>query len=172
MKSEFLTSLSADHLEGKWWRIRSPLVYYSESIDTTITVPEGFVLDFASVPRLPLAYMLFGNTKHWEAAVHDLNYRWGIVGRITSDIIFHESMAVRSRMRENQSRLYRFGRFLRRNIMTSVVIIGGVFSAKSLPGCLDYRNLKECENQGYPCKTCENYYPNWEACYLPGYRRP
>jgi phytoene dehydrogenase-like protein len=40
----------------------------------TLTVPDGFVTDLASVPRLPAAYLLFGNRARRAAILHDWLY--------------------------------------------------------------------------------------------------
>ncbi len=44
---------------------------YEGRIVGRVEVPEGFETDFASVPRLPLAYLLTGDTAHAAAVVHD-----------------------------------------------------------------------------------------------------
>jgi hypothetical protein len=52
------------------WRLREDLIYQSELVGLII-VPAGYETDFASVPRLPLAYWLTGDTAHASAVVHD-----------------------------------------------------------------------------------------------------
>lgn len=52
------------------WRIVEPLIFDSETAGVII-VEAGFETDFASVPRIPLAYLLFGDTAHAAAVVHD-----------------------------------------------------------------------------------------------------
>ena len=42
----------------QFYQINEPLVYKSEVASTIFKVPAGFVTDLASVPRLPLAYLL------------------------------------------------------------------------------------------------------------------
>lgn len=77
------------------WRLTAPLAYESESV-RIITVPEGFETDFASVPRLPLAYWLTGDTAHASAVIHDYLCReWYPVGKISwarAADIFNEAM--------------------------------------------------------------------------------
>ena len=42
-------------------RLLAPLVYESDIMDGKwITVPQGFVTDYASVPRIPVTYLLAG----------------------------------------------------------------------------------------------------------------
>lgn len=52
------------------WKLLAELVYHSR-LHGLVIVPAGFVTDFASVPRLPLAYWLTGDTAHASAVVHD-----------------------------------------------------------------------------------------------------
>lgn len=52
------------------WKLLCELAYNSQ-IHGLIIVPVGYVTDFASVPRLPFAYWLTGDTAHASAVVHD-----------------------------------------------------------------------------------------------------
>lgn len=52
------------------WKLTSDLAYNSQ-LHGLIVVPAGFVTDFASVPRIPGAYWLTGDTAHASAVVHD-----------------------------------------------------------------------------------------------------
>ena len=73
--SEFLTELDAKLKDDdKIWVIDSPLIYQSDILGK-IEVPAGFETDFASVPRIPLFYTLFGDRAHRESVVHDYLYR-------------------------------------------------------------------------------------------------
>lgn len=56
------------------YKLNSPLVYISPSIGR-ISIPEGFETDLASVPRVPIVYMLWGGRAHREAVLHDYLYR-------------------------------------------------------------------------------------------------
>lgn len=72
----FLTSLDARKIKEAGpagrarWRLITPLLYGSR-IHGLIEVPAGFETDYASVPRIPLAYWLTGDTAHASAVVHD-----------------------------------------------------------------------------------------------------
>jgi hypothetical protein len=48
-------------------------IAYAHDFDKTIkiTVKAGFVTDLASVPRIPMAYLLFGGKGKYPAAIHD-----------------------------------------------------------------------------------------------------
>lgn len=75
------------------WRLVAPLVYVSD-LAGVITVPADFVTDFASVPRLPLMFLLAGDTSHEAAVVHDYLYSTHIVDRATADAVLREASAV------------------------------------------------------------------------------
>lgn len=52
------------------WRMDDNLIFMS-AILGLIIVPKGFITDFASVPRLPFAFWLFGDTAQASAVIHD-----------------------------------------------------------------------------------------------------
>jgi hypothetical protein len=56
-----------------------------------IIVPPGFVTDFASVPRVPLAFMLVGDRAHVAATIHDFLYTTGIWHKNIADLVFKEA---------------------------------------------------------------------------------
>lgn len=76
----FLTTLEVECLDdtansGRGiWRLTAPLQYQSDILSRTVEVEPGFLTDFASVPRVPIAYWLFGDTSHRAAVVHDWLY--------------------------------------------------------------------------------------------------
>ena len=94
MSACFLSQLDVvllDEQSGRWV-IDSPLVYFSEVAGEKITVPKGFDTDFASVPRIPIAYLLYANRGRRAAVVHDYLYRIGYRTRATCDAIFREAL--------------------------------------------------------------------------------
>lgn len=169
MKSQFIGNLDARHLEGKWWMLLEPFAYYSSKYDITICAPANFVLDFSSVPRWPIAYWLTGGTGKEESVPHDIGYRW-FENRFMFDMMFFEGGRVRSKMRSNQSRLYRAGRLIRTGSMTGMVMAFGFTSLSNLPGCLDYRNKDICKKENRICEECDKYYPAWVFCKMTGYQ--
>jgi hypothetical protein len=74
------------------WRLLAPLVYASDILGRSITVPTGFITDFASVPRLPVAYLLTANTGHEAAVIHDWLYTTHEHFRRVADAIFEEAL--------------------------------------------------------------------------------
>jgi hypothetical protein len=91
---KFVTELSVTKIKDKTWKLNGELVYESALLQNVITVPRDFITDFASVPRLPLAYLLTGNTAHKPAVVHDYLYQTHNTDRKTADMIFNEGMKV------------------------------------------------------------------------------
>lgn len=59
-----------------------------------VLIPAGFVTDFASVPRLPVAYGYVGNIGHGPAVVHDWLYVTGLLPKENADYIFYEALVV------------------------------------------------------------------------------
>ena len=98
--SEFITKLDVELVddlsnEGRGsWRLASPLAYSSDVSGLTITVPVGFITDFASVPRAPIAFWLTGDTAHEPAVIHDYLYATGLLPRALADSVLLEAMAV------------------------------------------------------------------------------
>lgn len=100
--SQFLTDLEVEEVsdtaaEGRGlWRLTAPLVFRSDLTNETITVPVGFVTDFASVPRVPIAFLLCGDTASKPAALHDWLYtatngKHPVRDRATADAILQEA---------------------------------------------------------------------------------
>lgn len=98
--AEFQTDLKASLKDDdKIWVLDYPLVYESDLLGT-IAVPKGFETDFASVPRVPIAYTLFGDRAHREAVIHDYLYRIDSIPESTksqADNVFLEAMTVRGK---------------------------------------------------------------------------
>lgn len=126
----YLTKLDCMPLENsdKVWVLDAPLVFQSDILGK-ITAPAGFHTDLASVPRVPLLYLLYGGRAHHEGVIHDLLFRKdaadfvefkeGIEKTVSfsqANRVFFEAMAARGK-----SFLVRYG-------MTGGVYIGGWFS--------------------------------------------
>lgn len=91
--SGFLTRLNliaADDTDNGLWVLGDDLAYYSSHLDRIVTVPLGFRTDLASVPRLPVIYVLTGDTARSAAVVHDFLYG-GIVSRKDADEVLYEA---------------------------------------------------------------------------------
>ena len=99
LKPQFLNELEISTLpdtENIWFLV-SHLAYNSSYLSETIDVPAGFVTDLASVPRVPIAYQLWGNRAHREAVIHDFLYQTHMTSKSIADKIFLEAMKVRGK---------------------------------------------------------------------------
>lgn len=94
IEAKFLDPLVVRKLDDGRWRLTHELRYDSAAAGGRIIVPVGFETDFASVPRVPLAFILFGDTAHEAAVVHDYLYATKVLPRALADHIFDEAMKV------------------------------------------------------------------------------
>jgi hypothetical protein len=117
MDSGFQTELSVRLKKDsdRIWIVTAGLQYYSELLNRLITVPTWFqtesnesigesdkvederlfYTDFASVPRIPVVYNLWGDRAHREAVLHDYVYCKNsipILTRSEADSVFLEAM--------------------------------------------------------------------------------
>jgi len=102
MKSKFFTELDADLKEDsdEIWILNERLIYYSESLDFLIDIPKGFETDFASVPRIPIIYSLWGARAHREGVLHDYLFRINSIPTVsfsTANGLFLEAMKSRKK---------------------------------------------------------------------------
>lgn len=85
------------------WKTLAPLAYHSDVLGATIVVPEKFITDLASVPRLPIAWLVAGGRGSRSAVLHDFAYQFGEwtldngepskTTRRVADDVFRESLA-------------------------------------------------------------------------------
>jgi len=82
-----LVSQKVGYQDGKTiWELHEMLSWCNGIY--TVVVPKGFQCDFASVPRLPVAYLLVGGMGEIAGTCHDYLYREGaelIEGRVTRE---------------------------------------------------------------------------------------
>lgn len=92
MSASRFTSLDVRKVGDKDWLMLAPLVMLVvvDGVSYLIRVPPGFITDFASVPRIPLAFWLFGGIGDYAAAVHDWLYTSGEYPRDICDKLFRE----------------------------------------------------------------------------------
>lgn len=81
----------ANKIDNGRWILAAPLIYKSRVAGTTIVVPAGFKTDLASVPRLPVVFLLCGDTSTEAAVVHDFLYSSHIVPRAIADKVLREA---------------------------------------------------------------------------------
>jgi hypothetical protein len=93
---KFTTALRVERVEDRsrdgrgTWVLLEPLGYESQRIGAGV-VPAGFVTDFASVPRLPVAFFLAGGLAHKAAVIHDWLYTVHTTDRATADAVFQDA---------------------------------------------------------------------------------
>ena len=84
------------------WELQQDLAFNSARVGLII-VSAGFVTDFASVPRVPLAYWLTGDTAHKSAVIHDylarvwvprLRITWREAAEVFEECMRHEGVPV------------------------------------------------------------------------------
>lgn len=104
--SKFLSGLRVEQVndtadDGRGlWRLIAPLIYESDLTNDEYTVPVGFKSDFASVPRVPIAFLLCGNTASRPAALHDYLYAkrpdgtHPVPDRATADALLQEAALI------------------------------------------------------------------------------
>lgn len=106
--SEFLTSLDGRWITDKKFMLLAPLIYESGILrrtpglsdalaDGILRIPAGFVTDFASVPRVPVIYTLFGDRAHHESVPHDFLYQTHLTAKPVADKLFREAMVARGK---------------------------------------------------------------------------
>lgn len=98
--AKFLTELDAKLVDDVIWELDTPLVYESDLLKCTLTVPKGFQTDFASVPRIPVVYWFFGDRAHRESVLHDYLYRIDSEPVVTynkANGVFYEAMELRGK---------------------------------------------------------------------------
>lgn len=98
--ASFLTELETSLLnDDTIWELDSPLIYNSPLVGR-IQVPMGFQTDFASVPRVPIAFELYGDKAHREGVIHDYLFRkdsFPPVSFMQANRVFLEAMACRGK---------------------------------------------------------------------------
>lgn len=101
--SAFLTPLNAEWItcpenrplknrDGRQlYRILTPFVYQSDVAGRMITVPDGFVTDLASIPRIALVFRELEGIADMPGVVHDFLYSTGPLPRETCDQVLKEA---------------------------------------------------------------------------------
>lgn len=102
--ARFMTTLQAQRAgdgqagdgQAGAWELTAALIFYSAVLERVVVVPAGFRTDYASVPRLPVAYLLFGGVAEEAAVVHDYLYTNLVDGvtREQADNVFAEALKV------------------------------------------------------------------------------
>ena len=96
--------------DGRRWKLHIPFKYHvgSKYSKNVITIPKGFITDFASVPWMLWSWLPSWGKYGKAAVVHDYLYQHHQVSRGMSDLIFYEAMLVGD-TRKWKARLMYFG---------------------------------------------------------------
>jgi len=73
--SQFTSKLVVEDDDGFPFVLKEPLVYQSDGLRTTLTIPAGFKTDFASIPRVLWNILAPVGSYDRAAVVHDLLYQ-------------------------------------------------------------------------------------------------
>ena len=87
----FKAYLKVKQVNALEWELLEPLVYDAGRFGV-ITAPAGFVCDFCSVPRVPLAFWICGDLGHGAGIIHDYIYRVGGMSREDADRVFYMAL--------------------------------------------------------------------------------
>lgn len=81
---------------GTWtnarWVLDSDFVYSSDVLRDFVVVPKGFETDLASVPRLPVVWLLAGGRGDRASVIHDYLYRETKTSKAEADAVFYEAL--------------------------------------------------------------------------------
>ena len=81
--------------EGRqFWRVLTPFVYQSDVAGKTIIVPDGFISDLASIPRLPFVYRELNGEADMPGVIHDYLYSVGPPPREACDAVLKEACSL------------------------------------------------------------------------------
>lgn len=73
------------------WELLEPMLFESEQFGDVV-IPAMFRTNYASVPRMPLIFLLAGDRAHKEAALHDWIYTTRTMPREDADALFLEAL--------------------------------------------------------------------------------
>ncbi len=100
MRAQFLTPLDLRLVDDQsndgrgTWLTLGTCEYWSEIAGRRLRVPKNFRTDLASVPKLPIAYVLFGGRGSRAAVLHDWLYTCHELPRDVADQVFREALLV------------------------------------------------------------------------------
>ena len=73
------------------WMVMAPFTYQSDVLGREITVPDGFLTDLASIPRVPFFYRELEQLADLPGVVHDYIYSCGCASRDQADLLLKEA---------------------------------------------------------------------------------
>ncbi len=94
IRPAFLSPVDVEILDDELFRIVRPIEYRSNVLGAILVIPEGFVTDLSSVPRLPVVYWLYGGRARKAAVPHDFLYQTHSCPKPMADRVFLEAMGL------------------------------------------------------------------------------
>lgn len=90
--ARFLSALDVRWHDDGHAELLAPFCYLSAVVGVgRLSVPTGYVTDFASVPRLPFVFWLVGARAHKASVLHDWGYSSQLVSQADADAVFYEA---------------------------------------------------------------------------------
>lgn len=86
----FLSPLVVEVIPDGLYKLTEPFAYRWRA--GVITIPKGFVTDFASIPRVARTLITGHDNTRKAAVIHDYLYQHGVGRRAQADLIFREAM--------------------------------------------------------------------------------
>jgi len=87
----FISDLVVKELPDGTKQLVKPLVYIDDS-NTTYIVKVDFITDYASIPRIPIVFLVFQGLDNKAATLHDSFYSNPIMSRKLADRLFLEAI--------------------------------------------------------------------------------
>jgi len=94
--SSFTSELVVTPVDERRWKLVRSFTYHvgSQHSRNILTVPKGFVTDFASIPWVFWQFLPAWGRYGKAAVLHDYIYQTHIRTRLEADHLFHEAMLV------------------------------------------------------------------------------
>ena len=93
--SQFTTPLIVEYIDGTNWKLHEEFSYYlKDNEDEIITVPKGYITDFASVPKILRLVAKNHELFNKASILHDFLYETQEYSKEEADIIYKDAMEV------------------------------------------------------------------------------
>lgn len=89
----FVGTLRLDYIDGRNWKVVGGFTFIDEDGEV-YTAPDGFVTDFASVPRILWSLLPPTGDYGPAAVIHDFLVRKGVIKRSNADKVFKRALNV------------------------------------------------------------------------------
>ena len=99
-------ALEIEYIGKRKWKVVKDFKFAIDKTNDVIVIPEGFINDLESIPRL--IYSLFPRsvTYNLSAVVHDYLYATGYIDRKTCDLIFRNTLIFSGVSKKKRNLMY------------------------------------------------------------------